>query len=133
MGYTMATTRDTPSGTWWSFRREDDVGVWTLTDWDRLFEEEISEAEQHYGQTASEPSLTASVVVFDEVGTLDAEMQEYITDAWSELAQSVDVDRIAYVADGITALAVKSNVEAPDTEIDSFESEGAAVAWARDA
>jgi hypothetical protein len=45
--------------------------------------------------------------------------------------RSLDLERTAYVADGITAMAVRSNVEAPETELDSFESVEEAPAWAK--
>lgn len=129
----MASTVDAESGTWWSYRQEDNVGIWNIDDWERLFEEEIGAAEQHFQKTAADPGVTAALVVFDKVGTLDAEMQDHITDSWSQLGQSVDLERSGYVADGITAMAVRSNVRDPDTEIDSFESEQRALEWAKDA
>jgi hypothetical protein len=36
------------------------------------------------------------------------------------------------VADGIAAMAVRANVEAPETELESFESVDEALSWARD-
>lgn len=123
-------THQTQSGEWWSYREEENVGIWTIEDWGKLFEEEIAAAEQHFGETANRPDITASLVVFDDVDALSSEMQEHITEVWSQLAQSVDLERTAYVADGITAMAVRSNVEAPDTELSSFESIDEALEWA---
>lgn len=123
-------THETQSGEWWSYREEGNVGIWTIEDWGKLFDEEIAAAEQHFSETASRPDITASLVVFDDVDALGSEMQAHITEVWSQLAQSVDLERTAYVADGITAMAVRSNVEAPDTELSSFESVDEALEWA---
>lgn len=117
-------------GNWASYRQEDNVGIWEIEDWKRLFEEEIEAAERHYQEIAGQPEITATVVVFDEVSSLSGEMQDHITDAWSQLAQAVEIEKAAYVADGIAAMAVTANVEAPNVELDSFESEQEAVAWA---
>lgn len=122
---------ETESGEWWSYERDENVGIWKIENWGRLFEEEIDEAESHYVETANRPEIEGALVVFESVDRLDAETQEYMTDVWSELARSVDLERVGYVADGITAMAVRSNVEAPDTELDSFESVEDALAWAK--
>ncbi len=114
---------------WWSYRREGNVGVWEIQDWERLFTEEIQDAEQHFRRTASQSDITASVIVFEAVDTLDSTTQDHITDAWSQLAQAVDLDRTAYVADGIAGMAVRANVDAPDTELDSFEDVDEAMEW----
>jgi hypothetical protein len=119
------------NGRWWSYRREGSVGIWEIADWEHLFEHEIQEAEQHFQETASQPDITAVLVVFEEVDSLDSTTQDHITDAWSQLAQAVDIKRTAYVADGIAAMAVRANVEAPNQELDSFEDVDAALEWAQ--
>lgn len=102
-----------------------------IYDWEHLFETELSDAETHYSDEANRDETTASVVVFDSADTPGSRMQDHITEAWSQLAQSVGgIERTAYVADGITAMAVKSNVSAPGTELESFESLDEAVQWA---
>jgi L-alanine-DL-glutamate epimerase-like enolase superfamily enzyme len=121
----------TETGKWWSYEQEGNVGIWTIEDFENLFAKELDEAESHYAETASRDEITATLVVFDEVGHLGSETQDHMTDAWSELAQAVDVERTAYVADGITALAVKSNVTAPNKELEAFESVDDALDWAR--
>jgi len=120
------------SGTWWSYRRNGNVGIWTITDWERLFEEELEAVEQHFQETANNSEITAALIAFDEVDALGSETREHMTEAWSALSQAVDLDRIGYVADGITAMAVRSNVEAPDTQLDSFESLDDALSWAKE-
>jgi superfamily II helicase len=81
-----------------------------IYDWEHLFETELSDAETHYSDEANRDETTASVVVFDSADTPGSRMQDHITEAWSQLAQSVGgIERTAYVAAGITAMAVKSN------------------------
>ena len=102
-----------------------------IYDWEHLFETELSDAETHYSDEANRDETTASVVVFDSADTPGSRMQDHITEAWSQLAQSVGgIERTAYVTDGITTMAVKSNVSAPGTELESFESLDEAVQWA---
>ncbi|WP_276301704.1 hypothetical protein [Halorussus lipolyticus] len=120
------------SGDWWSYERDDNVGVWTIHDWEALFDEGLQDAEKHYSETANQDEITATIIEFGHVDSLGAEMQDHMTDAWSQLAQTVELERTAYVADGITALAVKSNVEAPNTELETFESLDSALEWAKE-
>ena len=118
------------SGNWWSYERQGNVGVWTIADWGALFEEELDDAEEHYSETANQDDITATIIDFEAVDSLGVEMQDHMTDAWSQLAQAVELEKTAYVADGITAMAVKSNVEAPTTELATFESMDSALEWA---
>lgn len=117
----------------WSFEREGSVGVWTIHDVERLFEHDVEQAQQHFQETAGREEFVASVVVFEDNTNLSREMQEHMADAWSQLGQAVDLERTAYVADGVRAMAVKSNVTIPETELKSFNELRAAVEWASEA
>jgi hypothetical protein len=122
---------DADGGQHWSYRRENTVGIWTITDFEALLETEAADAEQHYQQTTMDESMTATVVVLEEPGAIGSELQEHITETWSQLAQTASgITRTAYVADGIAAMAVKSKVTAPETELESFSSVDHAVSWA---
>lgn len=109
-------------GQYFTCRQRDSVGIWAIENWDRLFAEELSAAESQFKETAGR-EITATVVVFGEVGALSSEMQDHITEPWSALAQAVDIEKAEYVANGIAAIAVTTNVDAPGVELDSFESE----------
>jgi hypothetical protein len=116
----------------WAYRQQDNVGIWTIDDWGQLFEDGLAEAESHYKDTTARPEITAALVTFDSVDSLSSEMQEHITTVWSQLTQLSEVSKVGYVADGIAAMAVRANVEAPETELESFESVDEALSWARD-
>jgi len=112
-----------------------DVGVWIIEDFAAYFEsDEIERGEQHYREVASDDRMDATVVVInnaDELGSAISDSLDHINEEWSALAEAVGVDRVAYVADGMMASAVRANLEA-DVETDSFETVEEAVAWARD-
>jgi hypothetical protein len=109
----------------------DNVAVWHIKDFETLYQQEMEEGEQLYLEKSGNDEITATVVRFDGAPTLGAEEQGHINEVWSELAQAVDVKKAAYVGEGISALAVKSNVEAPDVKIESFGDLGEAVDWAQ--
>jgi hypothetical protein len=109
----------------------DNVVVWHVTDFETLYEEEMEDGHQLYLDVAGKDEITAIVVRFDGTPSLGPEKQEYINEVWSEFAQAVDIGRAAYVGEGISALAVKSNVEAPGVEVDSFSDVDEAVEWAQ--
>lgn len=86
-------------GQYWSYRQEGNIGIWEIHDWEQLFETELPEAEQHYSEEADRDEITASIVQFDSADALGGQMQDHITEAWSQLAQSVNgIERTAYVA-----------------------------------
>jgi len=109
----------------------DNVVVWHVTDFETLYEEEMEDGHQLYLDVSGKDEITAIVVRFEGTPSLGPERQGYINEVWSEFAQAVDIGRAAYVGEGISALAVKSNVEAPGVEIDSFSDVDEAVEWAQ--
>jgi hypothetical protein len=99
-----------------------------------LLETEAADAERHYRETTADKGTTATVVVLEESGAVGSELQDHITETGSQLAQAASgIARTAYVADGIAAIAVKSQVNAPGTELESFSSVDQAVSWANQA
>jgi hypothetical protein len=50
---------------------------------------------------------------------------------WSENGEYVGVDRIAFVSEGITGMAVKSNMDIETAAVADFDDVDAAVEWAR--
>jgi hypothetical protein len=107
------------------------VAVWHIKDFETLYQQEMEEGEQLYLEKSGSDEITATVVRFDGAPALGTEEQGHINEVWSELAQAVDIKKAAYVGEGISALAVKSNVEAPDVNIESFGELGEAVDWAQ--
>lgn len=109
------------------------VGVWTITDFAAHFqsEEDVERAEAHYREEASKDSMAATVVVIENASALGSEMREtlnHINDEWSQLADDVGIDRLAYVADGMMSNTVKMKIEA-DVETEAFDSIDEAVEW----
>lgn len=114
-----------------SYERDGSVGIWRIHDFETLFEDQMERGEAWYERESGGDEVTATIVVFDGAPNLGSEVQEYINEAWSHLAQLVDLEKAAYVGDGIAAMAVKSNVEAPGTEVEDFEELDEAIAWAK--
>jgi len=119
------------------YEERDGVGVWTVTDAAAYFtsEEDIERGESHYREQASEDRMAATVVEMQNAQALGTEMREtldHINEEWSQLANDVGIDRLAYVADGVMANTVKMNVEA-DIDIEAFDSVNEAVEWCRQA
>lgn len=114
------------------YETRDGVGVWTITDFAAYVQSDDLEAgEQHYREEASAESMRATVVAINNAEALGSEMSDtldHINEEWSQLADDVGIERLAYVADGMMANAVKVNIDA-DIEIDSFKSVDDAVEW----
>jgi hypothetical protein len=114
-----------------SYERVEDVDVYRIEDFETLFDEEIDRAEEFYRDRSSDERVTATVVRFDGAPQLGSDAQDHINQVWSQLAQLVDIERAAYVGDGISAMAVESNVEAPGVAIESFTDRQEAIEWAK--
>jgi hypothetical protein len=119
-----------PSEYEWSFELRDGVGVWYLEGWRGFPDESLEAVSEHYRERASRGDVTATVAVFGDKTSLPAETQEYMAEEWSANGEYVDVDRIGFVSEGITAMAVRSNVEV-SAATEEFGDVDAAVEWAR--
>ncbi len=113
--------------------KEDEVGIWTITDLATYFqsEEDVEQSEAHFRQEASKDNINSVVIAMenaDELGTEMRETLDYVNKEWTQLAEDVEIDRLAYVADGLMANTVKMKVEA-DIQIESFDSIDEAVEW----
>ncbi|EMA36350.1 hypothetical protein [Halobiforma nitratireducens] len=112
------------------------VGIWSMEDFASYYNSgEIQDGEEHYREHASEDEMNATVLVLDNSGNLGTEVRnslEHINEKWSELANDVGVDRVAFVADGMMGSALKANVDT-DTEMQSFDGVDEAVEWCQQA
>jgi hypothetical protein len=119
-----------------TYERHGDVGVWTVTDFAAFFDSpEMDAGEEHFRETASAPDMTGAVVAVENATDLGAQMREtldHVNEQWSELADAVGVDRVAYVGEGMTGTAVEANIEA-EAETESFTDVEEAIAWAQQA
>ena len=117
------------------YDERDDVGMWIIHDFAKHFDSpDFAEGETHFRETASDDRMNAAVVVMENAQDMGREMKnslDHINEQWTELSDAVDIDRIAYVADGMMGSAVKAKVEA-DVEAASFKDLDEAVAWAQE-
>ncbi|RLM59371.1 hypothetical protein DVK02_01070 [Halobellus sp. Atlit-31R] len=115
----------------WEFETVSDVGVWNLRGWQGFADEDLEAVSRHYRERASEDDITASIAIFGSETNLPKETQEYMGDEWSANGEYAGVDKIGFVSEGITALAVKSQVEVPGADVEKFKDVDAAIEWAR--
>lgn len=113
------------------------VGVWTIIDFAAYFQsgDTAERGETHYREQASKDRMTATVVAIENAEALGSEIRDsldHINEEWSQLADDVGIDRLAYVADGMMSNTVKMKVRA-DVETESFDSVDEAVEWCQQA
>lgn len=120
-----------PSEYQWDFEKRGNTGVWFLNGWEGYQDEDLEAVSEHYRKRGKRSDINGTVAVFGDATTLSAETQAYMGEQWSENAEYVGVDRIAFVSDGITGMAVKSNMDISTAEVDDFDDVAAAVAWAQ--
>ncbi|EMA45551.1 hypothetical protein [Halobiforma nitratireducens] len=115
-----------------TYERHGNVGVWTIEDLENLFEteEKVEKAEQHYKDVAGQDDMTGTVVVIQEYDSLSSEKQDRIAGVWSRLVEEAGTAKTAFVADGVGAMAIKSNIGTQTVQTDSFQSVDEAISWA---
>jgi hypothetical protein len=110
--------------------------VWTITDFAAYFDTgEIEQGQAHYREEAGKDSINGTVIVIENAESLGSSIRDsldHINEEWSQLADDVGIDRLAYVANGIMSTTVKMNTEA-DVETESFDSADKAVEWCEQA
>jgi len=70
--------------------------------------------------------------VFGDKTTLAKETQEYMGEEWSKNGEYTGVGKVGFVSDGITAMAVKSQMDIPGATVEDFDDLEAALEWSRE-
>ena len=102
-----------------------------MNGWQGFADEDLEAASNHYRERGRGDDITATLAVFGDETDLPKETQEYMGEEWSKNGEYTGVNKIGFVSTGITAMAVKSNVEIPDVKIESFKDLDEAVEWAQ--
>ncbi|MFC7072695.1 hypothetical protein ACFQJ7_06685 [Halovenus rubra] len=116
-----------------TYEERGNVGVWNITSAASYLSdtEKREQGEIHFREQASRSEMNGTVVKFENAEKLGSEIRgslDHINEEWSRLAEEVDIERLAYVADGMMATTVKMNIEA-DVSTESFDSIEDAVSW----
>lgn len=91
--------------------------------------EVMADIEDRWYDVASRPDVTGAVTVFSDEISLSSEVQNHIAEEWSNGATELGVTRLAFVSEGITAMAASANVETA-AELDTFDESETAIRWA---
>lgn len=116
-----------------TYEEVDGIGVWSVDDMPEALESgELEPGEEHFRETASDPSMTAVVVEVGNAGNLPKEALAHVNEEWTQLAEETGIDGTAYVAEGLGRLAISNKNEAEGTETKGFDSREPALEWARE-
>ena len=115
----------------WDFEKRGSVGIWFMKGWQGFADEDLEAASDHYRERGKRRDIDATLAVFGEETTLPKETQEYMGEEWSANGAYTDVDRIGFVSEGLTAMAVKSQVDVDGAAVESFNDLETALEWAR--
>jgi hypothetical protein len=113
------------------YETEQGVGVWTVDSLTETMESgALDEAEGHFREAAGDPAMNGCVVVIRDVSDVGPEVLDHVNDKWTALAEETEIDRTAYVSDGIAKMAISSKNEAEGMESKGFTDREQAVSWA---
>jgi len=115
----------------WEFETRGSVGIWFMKGWQGFADDDLEAASNHYRERGKADDIEATIAVFGDGTNLAKETQEYMGEAWSENGEYTGVDKVGFVSDGIAAMAVKSHMEIPGAEVESFDRLDTAVEWAQ--
>jgi hypothetical protein len=99
--------------------------------WQGFADEDLEAASEHYRERGSNEDIDATIAVFGDETNLPKETQEYMGEEWSANGEYTGVDKVGFVSDGVTAMAVKSQMDISGAEVESFGDLDAALDWAR--
>lgn len=122
----MARTQEAPFK--YSFETRGNVLALDLTDWSGETEG-MDAAERDWLSRASKPAVTAAVTEFSADMSLGRDTQNHLAKEWSKNGHEADIEKLAFVSDGLKARAVSANLDVPQ-EINTFGSTEDAVEWA---
>jgi hypothetical protein len=103
------------------------VVVQDLTDWDGETGG-MADVESEWLSHASQDHITASVTEFGDDLTLLPDTRTHLAKEWTRNANKADIDKIAFVSDGIKAHAVSGSLDVPQT-VRVFDSLEDALNW----
>lgn len=115
----------------WDFEKIDDVGVWYLEGWDGWTDEQLESITEHYRQRGSKTDINSTIAVFGDKTNLPKETQEYMNEEWSKNGEYVNVNKIAFVSEGVTAMAVNSKMNIDGTKTKRFKEIEKAIKWCK--
>jgi hypothetical protein len=115
----------------WEFEQRGTIGIWHMGGWQGFADEDLEAVSQHYRERGSRDDIEATVAVFGDKTNLPKETQEYMGEEWSKNGEYTGVDKIGFASSGITAMAVKSQLDVDGAAVESFKELDAAIEWAQ--
>ena len=114
----------------WSYEIEGNIAVFRMEGWQGYADEELKSATEAYRKVVSQDDIKGNVTLVG-ADKMPKDSQDYIAKNWADNVNYVDIERCAFVSDGLTAMTLKSNVKdrTEDTEIESFDEFEDALNW----
>lgn len=115
-----------------SYETAGDVGIWIVDDMPAALESgELESGEEHFREVASQDSMSAAVVVVGNADNLSKGVLNHVNEQWTALGEATGIDATAYVADGLSRLAISNKNEAEGMETKGFKDREKAIEWAK--
>lgn len=117
----------------WSYEIKGEIAIFRMEGWQGYADEELKSATEAYREVVSQEDIKANVTVVTDSESIPKESQEYIAENWAKNINFVEVERCAFVSDGLTAMTLKANVEdkAEKSEVESFNDFEKALEWVK--
>jgi len=114
-----------------TYEEDGNVGIWSISDINAALDSgDLEDAEDHFRRTVDAESMDSAVVSVGNAESLDSDVLAHINEEWTTIGEETGLDATAYVAEGISKLAIVNKNEATDMEKDGFDTVDEAVEWA---
>jgi hypothetical protein len=113
------------------YEKRDGVGIWKVESLAEALESGALEAgEDHFREHAGHPEMSGTVVEMGDAETGGSDILDHVAEEWTALAEETNIERTAYVADGLARMAVAQKNEADNHTSKGFTNLEEAVEWA---
>jgi hypothetical protein len=121
-----------PSGL--GYEERDGVGIWKIDSFAEALESgALAEGEEHFREHAGQPEMKGCVVEIGDAETGGSDTLEHVAEEWTKLGEVTEVERIAYVTDGLARMAIAQKNEADGLTAKGFEDLEEGLEWAKQA
>lgn len=108
-----------------------DTTVWIVDDIHRCHEEGgLEEAEQECVEELNRPEINSIVVYLGGASFVSDALLRRVHEKWTQIKESTDVEKSAYVGNGLAKYSIKNAHLDISTEIKTFGELGIAIEWA---
>lgn len=123
---------DLPTGL--DYEERGGIGIWKIDSLAETLESgALEEGEEHFREHAGQPDMNACIIQIGDAETGGSDTLGHVAEEWTALANETDIDRTAYVTEGLARMAIAQKNDAANHTAKGFTDLEEGLAWAKEA